>query len=470
MTGGGPERLAPVAVPFEGDGSGGTGIAALAWGQRDMWLTMARQKSWLPMGGSKRLEPGTTLEDVACELAYLMRRFPSMRTRLRFGPDGEVAQEVHACGVIELEVFEAGDQDPYEAATGVADRYHHAPYDFVSDWPIRMAVVLRHGVPACMAVIMCHLVTDGFGAGRMLADVTARPTEPAPGLQALAQVDWQGSPAGRKQNEAALRHAEAALRSVPPRPAPRSADPQEPRHWTGLLDSPALFEATPVAAERIGADTSSVLLAAYATALGELVGPGPLVVRPTVSNRFRPGFAEVVGNVAQHGLCALDVAGVPFDEAVRRTRRATMTASKYAYCDPFQMEELFARLAEETGHAVDTACYFNDRRNAPRPASAAALSESGDGSQLPDSIFRWTATQDTPFERLMVHVNDVADTMQLAVFVDTHAWSPKDAEGLVRRMEEIVVAGASAPNDAPGDACGEALGDVPGDVPAGPEG
>jgi hypothetical protein len=295
-----------------------------------------------------------------------------------------------------------------------------------------------------MAVIMCHLVTDGAGAARMLADVAARPAGPAPGLQALAQAEWQCSAAGRKQNEAALRYAEAALRSVPARPLPRSSDPQEPRHWMGLLDSPALFEATPVAAERIGADTSSVLLAAYATALGELAGPGPLAVRPTVSNRFRPGLAEVVGTVAQHGLCVLDVAGVPFGEAVRRTRRATMTASKYAYCDPFQAEELFARLARETGHAADTACFFNDRRNTPRPMSAVALSEGGTGSRPPDSVFRWTARQDDPFEPLMVHVNDVPDTLQLAVFADTHRWSPKDAEGLVRRMEEVVVAGAAA--------------------------
>ena len=440
---GGPERLAPVVVPFEGEGAG---VGGLAWGQRDMWSTMRRQRSWLPMGGSKPLEPGTTVEDVAEELAFLMRRYPSMRTRLLFAADGTVSQQVHGSGEIVLEVVEAGDQDPYEAATEVAHGYHHAPFDFAEDWPIRMAVVLRHGVPAFMAVIMCHLVTDGAGAATMLAEVASRPRPEGPGggTQALAQGEWQRSPAGRKQNDAALRHAEAALRAVPARPEPRSPDPQEPRHWMGLLDSPALFLATPVAAERIGADTSSVLLAAYAIALGELAGPGPVVVRPTVSNRFRPGFAEVVGTVAQHGLCVLDVAGVPFDEAVRRTRRAAMTASKYAYCDPFAVEELIARLAGETGHPVDTACFFNDRRNSPRPLSVtapAALSQ-GCAESPAGSVFQWAARQDDPFEPLMVHVNDVPDTMQLAVFLDTARWSPKEAEGLVRRMEETVVAAA----------------------------
>lgn len=439
----GPARLAPVIVPFEGEGAG---TGELAWGQRDMWSTMRRQRSWLPMGGSKPLDPGTSLADVAGELAFLMRRYPSMRTRLRLAPDGTVTQEVHASGEIALEVVEAGDQDPYEAATEVADRYHHAPYDFAEDWPIRMAVVLKQGVPVYMAVIMCHLVTDGVGAATMLAEAAARPRPEGPGTgtQALAQVEWQRSPAGRKQNDAALRHAEAALRSVPVRSEPRSPDPQEPRHWMGLLDSPALFAATPVAAERVGADTSSVLLAAYAIALGELAGPGPVAVRPTVSNRFRPGFADVVGTVAQHGLCVLDLVGVPFGEAVRQARRAAMTASKYAYCDPFAVEELIARLAEE-GHTVDTACFFNDRRNAVRPLSATALSvlSEGGAETLPASVFQWTARQDDPFESLMVHVNDVPDTLQLAVFLDTARWSPKEAEELVRRMEEVVVAGAA---------------------------
>jgi hypothetical protein len=440
----GPERLAPVVVPFEGEGRG---IGELAWGQRDMWSTMRRQKSWLPMGGSKPLEPGTTLQDVADELAFLMRRYPSMRTRLCFAPDGAVTQEVHASGEIALDVVEAGDQDPYEAATAVANGYHHAAHDFAEDWPIRMAVVLKRGVPVYMAVILCHLVTDGVGAATMLAEAAARPRPEGlgTGTQALAQVEWQRSPAGRKQNDAALRHVEAALRSVPARPDTRSTDRQEPRHWMGRLDSPALFVATPVAAERVGADTSSVLLAAYAVALGELAGPGPVVVRPTVSNRFRPGFAEVVGTVAQHGLCVLDVAGVPFAEAVRQARRAAMTASKYAYCDPFAVDELIVRLAEETGYAVDTACFFNDRRNAARPLSAAALSALSEGGAegLPAAAFQWTARQDDPFEPLMVHVDDAPDTMRLAVFVDTARWAPKEAEEIVRRMEEIVVAGAA---------------------------
>jgi hypothetical protein len=138
----------------------------------------------------------------------------------------------------------------------------------------------------------------------------------------------------------------------------------------------------------------------------------------------------------------LDLAGVPFEEALRQTRRAAMTASKYAYCDPFQMEELIARLAEERGTPIDTNCFFNDRRNTPRSESVAAPSA---------SVFRWTARQDDPFETLMVHVNDAADTVQLAVFVDTHAWSPRDAETLVRRMEEFVVDGVAGLPEGAGD-------------------
>src|SRR5258706_13619284 len=40
-----------IVVGFSGEGSGeGSGEADLSWGQRDIWLAMVRQKSWLPNG------------------------------------------------------------------------------------------------------------------------------------------------------------------------------------------------------------------------------------------------------------------------------------------------------------------------------------------------------------------------------------------------------------------------------------
>ncbi len=56
-----------VVVTFEGEGSG---TSELAWGQLDAWMTVRRLRSWMPLGGVKPLDPGTTVDHIAEELRY----------------------------------------------------------------------------------------------------------------------------------------------------------------------------------------------------------------------------------------------------------------------------------------------------------------------------------------------------------------------------------------------------------------
>src|SRR6266436_3541078 len=99
-----PAPTQRLSVAFKGDGAG---VEAMSWGQREIWLAMVRQNSSLSLGGIKPLSPGTTLEEIADELAYLMSRYQSMRTRPRFDADGGPLQELFDSGEIPLDVFEA---------------------------------------------------------------------------------------------------------------------------------------------------------------------------------------------------------------------------------------------------------------------------------------------------------------------------------------------------------------------------
>ena len=65
-------------------------------------------------------------------------------------------------------------------------------------------------------------------------------------MQPLEQARWQGSPAGRKQSAAALRHWEKALRAIAPRRFPGPIDPRRPRHWQAGFTSRALYLAARV--------------------------------------------------------------------------------------------------------------------------------------------------------------------------------------------------------------------------------
>ena len=437
-----PERE---TVAFEADDSG---VEELTWGQWSIWEAMARHGSWLPLGGSKRLPAGVSVEDIADELRYLMTRYPSMRTRLRFDAAGHPTQELFGSGKIDLEIYDVnGDgTEPEQLADCVEAHYRHAAFDFADDWPVRMAVIRRHGELTHMVVIMCHLVTDGAGARVMLSEVESRTSAPPTGMQQLEQARWQQSAAGRRQNDMALRYFERVLRTITPRRLPGPPDPRSPRHWIGEFRSHALRSAAHAIAQRTGAASSPVLLALFAIALARITEINPVVARPLVGNRFRPDLADVVCMLALPGICVLDVADVTVDEAVARAQRATMSAYKYGYYDPRLLAELIGRISRERGPDFDISCLFNDRRDErgalspTAPISAAELHDARD-----ESTFRWAAKTDRPSERLFLNIEDEPDGLLLVVSADTHYFPPAHFESLARGIEEVAIEAAVDP-------------------------
>jgi hypothetical protein len=435
-----------VPVDFTGDGAG---VDEMSWGMWEIWHSMVDQHTSLPIGGRAPLAPGTTLDDVAEELRYLMARFPSMRTRLRLDEAGRPTQELFGSGTIPLEVYDAGEADPDALALAIELRYRETDFDYTDEWPVRMAVVRRDGVPSHLTTIMDHLVTDAIGATMMLREVKERVTTPVTGMQQLEQARWQHSPAGRRQNDKALRHWEGVLKAVPARRLPGPTDPRSPRHWSAEFRSPALTAAVPVIAARTDTDVPTVLLTMFAVALNRITGINPVVVRPVVNNRFRPGLSDVVCMVAQAGVCVLDVADATVDEVVERARRGTMSAYKYAYFHPEQLRELVARVSRERGEDVDVACFFNDRSTHRPSPEDRFLTGAEPGEALRkaqgDTVFRWTARREVPVERLFVSVDDAPGSLLIEIHMDTHFLSPADAEALARGMEAVAVEAAVDP-------------------------
>jgi hypothetical protein len=430
-----------VAVAFAGDGAG---TGELSWGQRDIWQAMVRQKSWLPNGAWGPLPAGTTVDDVADMLRYIMSRFPTARTRLVFDAAGQPTQAVAGGGETVLEIVDAGDADAGQVADEVRLHYQDAAYDFAADWPLRMAAIRRDGVLTHLVVVMCHLVTDAGGAQILLEELDRRVDTPLPEAQSLEQARWQASPAGLKQNATARRHWENILRAMPLRRFPASIDRHEPRHWRGEYTSQALGPALETITARTGVGSAAALLGVFAVSLARVGGVNPVAIRPMVNNRFRPGLDRVVCMLAQYGLCLLDVADLTLQEALARSQRASLSTHKNAYYDPAQMDALVDRVVAERGTDLELPCYFNDRRGpaagggadwtAQRLREAAGLAE-----------FVWTTRQDIPFEPLIVHIDDLPAATRVTVFMDTHVISPADAEALLRGMEAVAVEAALDP-------------------------
>ncbi|GAB3825449.1 condensation domain-containing protein [Dactylosporangium cerinum] len=428
------ELVATARIPVRFDGEG-AGIGPLSWGQRSIWQDMVRQRSWLPIGGWAAVPDGTTVRDVVADLRWAMRRYPTFRTRLCFDTDGVPLQSVAGSGTIWLDVFDVpAGADPASFTAAVDAHYRSEPYDFASEWPVRMGIVRVGGVPAYLSTVTCHLVTDGFGGLLMLREVAARrAAEPGPttGMQPLDQVRWQQSPEGQKQREKALRHWDRMLRQLPP-VAPLVPG-TGPRYHRGEFTSAALYTATHATSVVFDIDTSQVLMTCLALALA---GEGrPAIIRPMVDNRFRRGLGDVVAMVAQHGICVADVAGLSFEDAMRKTGIAAMLAYKWAYHDPATVSSLSATLDVD----LEAGIWLNDRRTVSRQMFPGPRPDADQVRAAGPGEFRWTVAQDDPYDPLNVDVDDEPGRFRLTWFTDTWRTPPARVEALAREIEALAV-------------------------------
>lgn len=445
-----------IVVPFSGPGAG---IGELTWGQQKVWTLMRQAGSSLSMGGAVPVTDGRTIEDLAAELRFFLCRYASMRTRIRPG-DGinsginSLIQEVAGVGEAVLGIVDvAPDADPGLAAQRLADQWAATPFDHAGEWPIRMAAVRVEGVVTHVVVTISHVATDGAGIAVMLKDLAERdpatrePKNPPSAIGPLELAAQQRTPAGRRQNDASLRHWERLLRTAEPQRFGPGVDRGEPRYRRAFFESRALHPASKTVAARVGGAASSVLLAGYAVAVARLTGVAPALIQVVISNRFRPGLADVSHPLSVNGLLSIDVAGVTFDEAVSRTQRAMALCSKYAYYDPAQLEELRARIDSERGETIELSCLFNDRRLGvdlepldPLPSRQeleAARSE---------STLRWGEPFTAYLDKLMVQVGAIADAVELEVQVDTHHVSAEEVPVLMADLEALLVSAAFDPD------------------------
>lgn len=437
-------------VPFHGTGSG---VAELSWGQSEIWAAMCAQESSLSGGAVAPLPAGKGIDYAASLLSYLMGRYPSFRTRLRFEPDGTVVQVLSDHGEAPLSIVDvADDADPAAEAENVRQEYVRKIFDYVDEWPVRMAVIRHRGQPIHVVAVHCHLAMDGGGFQNVAADLVRfddnapPPEDPEPALDPLAQVRWQRGPAGQRHHATVVRHWRRLLDRVATNRFGHTDDERDPRYWRVTASSPAAHVAMRAIAARVGrADTSPVLMAAVAVALAQVTGINPTVLQVVVNNRFRPGLATTASPVAQSALCVIDVGGMTFDEAVDRASRSLMGAYLNAYYDPTRMDEVIAEIGSERGTPIDLDCFFNDHRDARRGEYAGPAHTLDELRTAAPATLTWGPHSDTPTPRFYVHVNDVPDAIELLVFSDTRYLPPRDLVACLSRFEEILVDAAFDP-------------------------
>ena len=456
--------LSEITVAFDGDGAG---VGELTWGQMNILRATLRNDRTTNLAFPMPLPEGASLADVADMLRFMVGRYPALRTRLRFvdGPSGSrhPQQVIAASGEVPLHVVDIGDGDDLAvAAEELRSSYERTWFDYENEFPVRMGVIRQSGVPVQLVVCHCHVMVDGGGLDIIYQDFehfdrTAwEATAPTGGLSSLELARRQDSPAGRRQSERAIQYWAAQLGRLPAWRLEEPAHQDAPRFAELVVYSAAMELGTRAVAARTGADATSILLAAYSAAVARVFGRDPSVALVCVNNRFRPGLASMVSQVAQHGICVVDVADATFDEVVARAQKAATSASFYSYYDPAACDMLLDETAARRGQPVDLYWWINDLRGM-------ASQVDGDGGMpteaelaqaLPHTKLYWNFEAPTAHGTLFFFIASRPERfggqasaeelpgIYMKVWADTEHFALDQIEALLREMEAVLVAAA----------------------------
>jgi hypothetical protein len=448
-----------VLVPFAGDGAGS---APLTWGQKAILQDM-RETGWSHnSSGAHELSSGTA-EEIAQLLSGAVSRQPALRFRLGTGPDGKPCQQIAGSGELPLRVMTVPDElDPDDVAKYTNEIWFSwlmKPFDLYAEWPLRVAVVQHRGVARYWVLTFNHLVTDGISGLLLMADLgfdypvpTSRGNERPVGLLELGRKEQ--TPQLRQTSDRAMRYWADHLRDIPPLTFGLPTHPEGregKRYWHATFGSPAAFLAMLTIARRTGTDSSRVLLAIIAAAVGRAMGMDAVTARVVLNNRFRPGFAEAIGQLTQNSVLTLRLGDQTVDELVGQTRRALLIAGMHSYYDPEQLSELMASLDVERGYPARISLRINDRRMSTRPAVDAArvsaeVSREEIEQRLPETFLSWDGTIDYLHEQAFITIEDEPDTVFLQLIFDMHALTTEQVEAMVYGIEQVAIAAAFDPS------------------------
>ncbi|MEO6503604.1 MAG: condensation domain-containing protein [Jatrophihabitantaceae bacterium] len=446
-----------IVVPFAGTLSG---VGPLTWGQKALLQDQRDMGIPLNASGAQTLAPGTTVEVAAARLGALISKQPSLRVQLVTDAQGNACQRVADSGEVAVEVFDFADSDDPAAVAQYTERLWQewllSPIDHYVDWPVRMGIIRHRGVARYQVLSFNHLVIDGTSMTFLMPDLgVGNPPErtgAAKPLNILELAEYEQSEAAQKVSRRAMRFWESQLRDIPARTFGEPVYPDGrlgKRYWHGRFASQAAYQAVLAIAQRTGADVSRVMFGVLATALGRAMGHDRLRAKVILSNRYRPGFADTIAQLAQNGIVSIDLANATVDDVMARARQALLAAGMHAYYDPDHLDELMARLDAERGYPAEVTLRMNDRRRTTQrwmaeEARAARVTPADIEARLGETFFSWDGTLDTCHDQAFVTIEDYR-TFHLQLIFDMACFTEKQIEDFAYGVEQVAIEAAFNP-------------------------
>ncbi|GGK72847.1 condensation domain-containing protein [Mangrovihabitans endophyticus] len=291
----------------------------------------------------------TTTDQVIQAIGTLSRRHESLRTLFDDSQSGPRQHVRPAQEAVAVEVVEHDD------ATAVATRLAEERMVRESEFGRRFAVVTREGAPHHVAVVVDHIVSDGFGLIRLVSELSTLMGADSPaGERWLAETPpaprdlavEQRSEAHHSRRTTVVRHWQHLLRTLPDKhfPVPRSAG-DIPGRIEAVLYSAGARVALELLSARTDASPQTLLLSLSAVACATVTGAEQPVLTLQSGNRFDPRWKSIVSSMNQYAPIPVDLGPpqAPYGDYLSRLSTSSLTAYRRGSYDYDAITDLVRR-------------------------------------------------------------------------------------------------------------------------------
>ncbi|GMU11502.1 non-ribosomal peptide synthetase [Corallococcus caeni] len=334
-----------------------TGDLPLSFAQQRLWFLDQLQPGSASYNVATAVRLDGTLDVAALEqaLTELVRRHESLRTTIQ-AREGQPFQVVAPPGPVAWDVLDVSGHPQREAeARRIVDAWTRAPFDLAKGPLLRTRLVRLGEREHLLAMVMHHIVSDGWSMGVLVREAVALYAaqvagRPAPlrelGVQYADYAAWQrgwlkdevlGAQVAwwRKQLEGAPRVIEL------PTDHPRTAAPlsRGARRTTTL--PPALRDALWSLGRKEGVTPFMLLLAAWQVQLSRYSGQDDISVGSPVAGRNRTELEGLIGFFVNTLVLRARLGdGLTFRDLLKQVRETTLGAQS-------NQEVPFEKLVEE---------------------------------------------------------------------------------------------------------------------------
>ncbi|MGW5352150.1 condensation domain-containing protein [Streptomyces sp. NPDC004031] len=386
----------------------------------------------------------------------LVDHFETLRTV--FAAEGPPRQRLLESGAVPVTLHRTTSAGLDGCAAALADRLRGPSFDLAADVPVRLGMSMAGGRVFRVVVAVSHVAVDEMSvqileeAYRSLVARGEDALRDFHGVseQPLDRARFEHSRAGERARTRTLGYWRKAFSEVPVAMLTGGSEAGA-RAERARLRSYEAARAISELTRRTGANSTAILLGAYAVAVAGSLDVAEVAVRTLVATRKRSVARRSVAALNLNGLFRLSLApGTTVGDYFRSAQDAAHKAVVYSETDPAELDRELDVIAARRGVRAQQYLYFNDMSRGQFRWQDDTDTGTGDGRPAgpPDEATVVRTVDDSTPDReskLLLDVYGVEPALNICLYIDRRS-VPVSAVSFLRAVERFVVESSRRPS------------------------